>query len=121
MVSSRGNRGEGGAGPPSFAFLVAGLSALLMAPTAQAGDAAAGRQKAAICVTCHGPDGISQAPDAPNLAGQPEIYVIAQLSAYRSGKRQHEVMQVVTRDLSDRDIEDLAAWYASIRITAEPP
>ena len=55
------------------------------------------------------------------LAGQPEIYLVEQLRAYRNGKRANEVMTVVARALSDRDIDDLAAWYGSIRIEAKPP
>jgi cytochrome c553 len=69
-----------------------------------------------LCVTCHGANGLSVAPDAPNLAGQPEIYLGTQLRDYRSGKRTHEVMNVVARTLSDEDIAALSAWFASIRI-----
>lgn len=74
-----------------------------------------------MCTTCHGPVGISQAPDAPHLAGQPEIYLAQQLKAYRAGRRRHEVMEVVARGLSDADIDDIAAWFASIVIRAEAP
>lgn len=88
---------------------------------AQGADALAGRQKAQSCSTCHGPLGISQLPNAPHLAGQPAIYVIEQLKAYRNGKRANEMMNVVAKPLSDRDIEDLAAWYASIEVSAKPP
>ena len=83
---------------------------------AQAGDAAAGRGKAAACTVCHGPLGIASLPNAPNLAGQPEIYLAEQLRNYRSGKRVHEVMSVIAKPLGDGDIDDLAAWYASIRV-----
>ena len=96
------------------------IGAVLVAAPIQAGDAPAGRQKAAGCVACHGAAGLSTLPNAPNLAGQPEIYVVEQLRAYRSGKRANEVMAVVARPLSDRDIDDLAAWYGSIRIEAKP-
>jgi cytochrome c553 len=91
------------------------------ATVATAGDAPAGRQKASSCVSCHGSYGISTLPNAPHLAGQPEIYLVEQLRAYRSGKRPNEVMRVVARPLTDRDIDDLAAWYGSIRIEAKPP
>lgn len=77
---------------------------------------AAGKAKAQACAVCHGPLGLSQLPNAPNLAGQPEIYLAEQLKAYRSGKRNHEVMSVVARPLSDEDIEQLSAWYASLAI-----
>lgn len=68
------------------------------------------------CITCHGANGLSVAPDAPNLAGQPQIYLAAQLRAYRGGQRQHEVMGVIAKTLSDDDIAALAAWYSAIRI-----
>ena len=97
------------------------IGAAFLAAPVGAGDAAAGRQKAANCATCHGAVGLSTLPNAPNLAGQPEIYLVEQLRAYRSGKRVNEVMSVVARPLSDRDIEDLAAWFGSIRIEAKAP
>lgn len=86
-----------------------------------AADAAAGRAKAQACAACHGANGLSARPDAPNLAGQPAIYVAEQLRAYRSGRRRHEVMSLVAQPLSDTDIEDLAAWFEAIRVEATPP
>ena len=79
-------------------------------------DVSSGKTKARTCTVCHGPLGVSTLPDTPNLAGQPERYVIDQLKAYRSGKRNHEVMSVVAKPLSDDDIADLAAWFGSLRI-----
>lgn len=105
-------------------FALAGLVAILgagPAPHAQAQDAVAGRAKAQICSVCHGPLGLSLAPDAPNLAGQPTIYLATQLRAYRDGTRRHEVMAVMAKPLSDDDIRDLAAWFNSIRIEAQAP
>ena len=98
-------------------------AALLLAGggPAWAQDAAAGRAKAQACTVCHGPKGISTAPDAPNIAGQPAIYLSDQLRAYRSGARKHEVMAVMAKPLTDDDIQNLAAWYASIRIEATLP
>jgi cytochrome c553 len=84
-----------------------------------AGDVAAGKARAGMCTTCHGPLGISQLPNAPHLAGQPEIYVIEQLKHYRDGKRANEVMAVIAKSLNDKDIEDLAAWYGSIAFTVK--
>jgi cytochrome c553 len=84
-----------------------------------AGDADAGKARAAMCSTCHGPLGISQLPNAPHLAGQPEIYTMEQLKLYRNGKRANEVMAVIAKSLSDKDIEDLAAWYGSIVLTVK--
>jgi cytochrome c553 len=86
----------------------------------EAQDAQAGMHKAAACATCHRPEGIAQAPDAPHLAGQPAIYLAEQLKACRGGKRTHEVMGVIAKKLSDTDLVDLAAWFVSIEIKAEP-
>jgi cytochrome c553 len=86
-----------------------------------AADPQAGRAKAAACAVCHGQAGISTLPNAPHLAGQPALYVEEQLRNYRSGARRHEQMNVVAKPLSDADIGELAAWYASIRIQATPP
>ena len=87
---------------------------------AQTTDAKAGRQKAQACAVCHGPDGIAVAPDAPHLAGQPSLYLAAQLRAYRNGTRKHEVMAVMARPLSDEDITQLAEWFGSIKVQVQP-
>ena len=60
--------------------------------------------------------GLSTTPDAPNLAGQPRIYLVQQLKAFRNIKRNHEVMNVVAKPLTDDDIDALAAWYSSFEI-----
>jgi cytochrome c553 len=96
--------------------------ALNLASTAAiAADATAGREKAQACMVCHGQLGLSVAPDAPHLAGQPALYVGTQLRAYRSGARKHEVMAVMAKPLSDDDIANLAAWFASIKVEARAP
>jgi cytochrome c553 len=99
------------------------VAAVLMPLTglawAQAGDAAAGKTRAAMCTTCHGPLGISQLPNAPHLAGQPEIYITEQLKNYRNSKRANEVMAVIAKTLTDKDIDDLAAWYSSIEFAVK--
>ncbi len=94
---------------------------LAASPPAAAGDVKAGRQKARQCQTCHGLDGQAKLPDAPNLAGQAEIYLVKTLKDYRSGARQHEMMSLVARNLKDDDIADLAAYYAAIPVTVGPP
>jgi cytochrome c553 len=58
-------------------------------------------------------------PDAPHLAGQPRIYLEQQLKDFRSGKRRHDVMNVIAKPLADADVADLAEWYASIAIEAK--
>jgi len=93
----------------------------LMAEAAAAADAAAGRQKAAMCAVCHGIDGLAKVPDAPNLAGESTVYTTRQLLAFKSGERQHEQMSIIAQGLSDEDIADLAAWYASVKVTVEVP
>lgn len=101
-------------------YLLAALL-LALAGTAQA-DAAAGKVRAATaCAVCHGPLGLSLQPNAPNLAGQPEIYLVEQLRNYRSGKRAHEVMGVIAKPLSNQEIDDLAQWYASLQLRVELP
>ena len=86
-----------------------------------AGDPASGRKKASMCQTCHGYDGIARIPNAPHIAGESRIYLQAQLKAFRSGKRKHEIMSVIAGQLSDEDIAELSAWYSSIEFTAIPP
>ena len=90
--------------------VVAGSSAC------RAGDVKAGRAKALMCQACHGLDGLSKVPDAPNIAGQTEPYIVAQLQAYKSGARKNDAMSVVAPSLSDNDIEDLAAYFSAIEI-----
>ena len=95
---------------------------LALAPAlAQAGDAAAGRKRATACQACHGMDGLSKLPEAPNLAGQVEIYLVKALTEYRDGTRQNPVMSVVAKDLSDADIANLAAFYGGLQIEVIPP
>lgn len=98
------------------ALLLLGL-ALLSPGQAQARDPVAGKIRAGMCATCHGPLGLSQIPNAPHLAGQPAIYLVEQLKNYRSGKRQSDVMSVIAKPLTDQEIDDLAAWYESIQIS----
>lgn len=90
-------------------------------PPALAQDRVAGRTKAVACQVCHGMDGVSRQPDAPNIAGQNAFYMREQLIKYRSGARAHPVMNIIAGNLSDSDIDDLAAYYASIKITVEIP
>ena len=84
-----------------------------------AGDPAAGKALAGQCRTCHGIDGVARIPVAPNIGGEPADYLAAQLHAFREGARVHEMMTVVAASLSDGQIADLAAWYASITPMAE--
>jgi cytochrome c553 len=96
------------------------LLALSLTPV-WAQDAKIGRQKVQACMVCHGQNGLSTQPDAPNLAGQPALYISTQLKAYRSGDRRHEMMAMMAQTLSDDDIQNVAAWFSSIRIEAHLP
>ena len=82
-----------------------------------AGNVKAGREKAQMCEACHGLDGRSKMPEAPNLAGQVESYIVEQLKAFKAGDRKNEQMSVMVQGLSPQEIEDLAAYYAAIEIT----
>jgi cytochrome c553 len=97
-------------------LLAAAVTSLAFWQDAAAQDIAAGRRKAVGCQNCHGMDGIAKLPDAPNLAGQPEPYLVRSLRAYRSGERRNEVMTIAAKPLTDEDIRDLAAYYAAIQI-----
>jgi cytochrome c553 len=98
-----------------------GACVVIASSAAVAGDVKAGRQKALQCQTCHGLDGQAKLPDAPNLAGQSEIYLARALKDYRTGARQNEMMSLVARNLKDEDIADLAAYYAAIPVTVGTP
>jgi cytochrome c553 len=106
---------------PLLLLGITALAASCLAGAAEAADPAAGRKKARQCQTCHGIDGIAKIPIAPHIAGESQIYLETQLKAFRSGKRTHEIMSVIAKGLSDEDIADLSAWYASIEITATLP
>ncbi len=78
-----------------------------------AGDAAAGKSKAASCAACHGPGGNSVNPLWPKLAGQHAVYLVKQLKAFKSGARKDPLMSPMAAPLSDQDMENLGAYFAS--------
>lgn len=92
-------------------ILSLGMSNSLLA----AGDAVAGKAKAATCVGCHGVDGISLIPIYPNLNGQKSAYTAKQLKAFRDKTRKDPVMSAMAANLTDQDIEDLSAYYESLK------
>jgi cytochrome c553 len=107
--------------PPvlAVAFIAA---AGLLGGQAVAGELTAGKAKVeAACQVCHGVDGKATVAMAANLSGQQKEYIIAQLEAYRSGQRNHAQMNIIAKILSDDDIENVAEWYSSIKITIEMP
>ncbi|GHW32857.1 cytochrome c554 [Vibrio cholerae] len=90
----------------------------VMSGAALAGDVAAGQAKAAVCAACHGMDGIAVIPGYPNLKGQSEQYLISSVKAYKNKERTGglaAVMQAQAMMLSDEDIANLAAYYASLK------
>lgn len=82
---------------------------------ANAADIAAGKAKSATCAACHGAAGISAIPMYPNLAGQKEAYLVKQLKAFKSGERKDPVMSAMAMPLSDADIANVSAYFASLK------
>ena len=96
--------------PLALALCVASTSALA------AGDAEAGKTKAAACAACHGPDGNAGIdPQYPRLAGQYRDYLAKALHEYKAGDRKNPIMAGFAGTLSDVDIEDLAAYFSSLQ------
>jgi cytochrome c553 len=93
--------------------LALGLSALAGVP-AHSADIAAGKEKAELCVGCHGEGGISQTENTPSLAGQPDQFIQWQLVFFRSGTRKSDKMQPVVEQISNEDIRNLGAYLASL-------
>jgi cytochrome c553 len=85
-----------------------------------AGDAAAGKQRAASCASCHGADGISPNDTWPNLAGQNAAYFARILAAYKSGDQKDVAMTPLAQALSDADIQNLATYYSGLSCKAAP-
>ena len=94
-------------------LLTLGLSGMAQA----AGDAQAGQGKVAVCGACHGADGNSPAPNFPKLAGQGELYLIKQMQDIKSGERQVIEMTGMLNGLSDQDMADIAAYFASQKMS----
>tara|TARA_R110001592_G_scaffold204389_1_gene454464 strand:+ start:630 stop:1256 length:627 start_codon:yes stop_codon:yes gene_type:complete len=91
------------------------FASLMFAGTAVAleGNPRAGKTKAAACAACHGADGNSAAPSFPKLAGQGERYLVKQITDIKTGARPVPMMAGQTENLSEQDIADIAAFYAS--------
>ena len=103
------------------AFLALGGVFLAGGALAQpTGDRAAGRQLAGQCRTCQGADVIATIPEAPNLAGETNIYIDTQLKAFRLGKREDARMSPIAAELTDGEIRAAAEGYASVKLTIEP-
>lgn len=92
-----------------MAGILAGISGAV-----HAGDATAGKAKAATCAGCHGAQGISNNPMWPNLAGQQQAYLVKQLQAFREGTRSDPMMSPMAKPLSDTEIQNLAVYYSGL-------
>lgn len=94
--------------------LIAGTGVAL-AGSAVAADVASGKEKAAVCAACHGPDGNTPlSPEYPKLAGQPADYLAKALRDYKSGARKNPLMGPQAQNLSKTEIKDLAAYFSSL-------
>jgi len=96
-------------------LILAVAATVVMAAPALAADAEAGKAKSMMCAACHGTNGISMVPMYPNLAGQKEMYMTKQLKDFKSGKRNDPTMKGMVAALSDADMANLAAYYASLK------
>jgi cytochrome c553 len=99
-------------------------AAIVLLPVAHAsaasGDIEAGRERAKICAGCHGANGISASPGIPSLAGQRDQFLQWQLVFFRSGRRPNLLMGPIIAQLSDADIRNLGAYYASLPPNTAP-
>ncbi len=86
---------------------------LLVSGHAFAANAGAGKEKAKACAACHGADGNSASADFPKLAGQHYDYLLKSLQGYKAGSRKNPIMAPMGANLSQRDMEDLAAYFSS--------
>ncbi|HEV2620903.1 MAG TPA: c-type cytochrome [Frateuria sp.] len=110
------NNGQQAAATPTAAASAAQPAAPAEATAAvKAGDAAAGQGKAAACGACHGMDGNSSDAQYPKLAGQNEAYIVRQLTHFKAAQRQNPIMMGMAAPLSEQDMHDLGAYFASKR------
>lgn len=101
------------------ALLAAGLG-MAATQARAAADIAAGQARAEACQACHGAQAVSENPEIPSLAGQQDKYLQWQLVFFRSGRRANEIMGPMAADLTDEDVRNLGAYFASLP-AARPP
>ena len=99
--------------PLAATLAILAVSAWFAPVAAAKGNAEAGATKAAVCTACHGVNGNSVNPEWPNLAGQNARYIEEQLKLFRAGHRNNAVMYPLAMALTDEDIADLGAYFAS--------
>src|SRR6188472_2090694 len=104
-------------------FALAGVlfAVISICSPAHAADIAAGKEKAELCVGCHGENGISQMENIPSLAGQLDQFVQWQLVYFRAGARKNEQMQPIVEQLNNDDIRNLGAYFAQLPPPKAPP
>ena len=90
------------------------LALALMSVSVQAADLEAGKAKAELCAGCHGENGVSQTENIPSLAGQQDQFVQWQLVFFRAGTRKNEAMKPIVDQLTNEDIRNLGAYFASL-------
>ena len=96
-----------------FVLIMIGV---MMPLAGQAGDPSAAKPQAdSLCAGCHGPKGVSSNPLWPNLAGQKDAYLVKQMKAFRDGTRYDPMMTPMAKPLSDADIDNLAAYFSSLK------
>src|SRR6478735_2645503 len=95
-------------------FGMAFAGAFVGAMPVHAADIAAGKEKAQLCVGCHGENGISQMENMPSLAGQLDQFIQWQLVYFRAGARKNEQMQPIVEQITNEDIRNLGAYFASL-------
>ena len=104
-----------------FRFLSLCVAFSLSGAPGFAVDLEAGKKLARKCSSCHGKDGIGRDPEMPNLAGQSAFYLEKAIKDFQTGAREDRRMTLIVKSLSDEDVKNLAAWFASFKVTVEPP
>src|SRR5258708_40322052 len=97
----------------SWSSIPVAVTLVVLAGSANAADESV-KEKAALCTPCHGETGLSQTENTPSLAGQPDLYLQWQLVFFRSGSRKNEIMQPMAEQLSNEDVRNLGAYFASL-------
>jgi cytochrome c553 len=105
-----------------YLLLLAVLTGCALATTVglAAADADHGKAKADACAACHGDNGISKTESVPSLASQPDSFLQWQLVFFRSGARKSEIMEPIAGQLTNEDIRDLGAYFASLTLADTP-
>ena len=96
-------------------LIAARVAAAAPAAFAASGDASVGKKKSTPCAVCHGAEGVSVSPEFPNLAGQHADYLETAMRHYKNGKRKNPIMAEQVKNLSQKDMLDLAAYFSSLR------